>query len=111
MRPEAPTLAGGQDPEASYDAMIPKDTVQYKALGPRGNLFEFLDSPDGWSACIPAISGVFTARSLAKLYAAMERDGEVGGVRIMKPSKVYSATCHHRYSSLRNACIESRTFL
>src|SRR5437868_11174174 len=32
-------------------------------------------------------------------------------VRIMKPSKVYSATCHQRYSSLRNACIESRTFL
>jgi len=92
MRPEAPTLAGGQDPEATYEAMIPKDTVQYKALGPRGNLFEFLDSPAGWSACIPAISGVFTARSLAKLYAAMERDGEIDGVRIMKPSTVAHAT-------------------
>src|SRR5262249_17307280 len=32
-------------------------------------------------------------------------------VRIMKPSYVYSATCHHRYSSVRNACIESRTVL
>jgi CubicO group peptidase (beta-lactamase class C family) len=92
MRPTAPTLAGGEDPEATYEAMIPKDTIQYKALGPRGNLFEYLDSPDGWSAVIPAISGVFTARSLAKLYAAMQRDGEVDGTRIMKPGSVAHAT-------------------
>ena len=92
LRPEAPTLAGGQDPEATYEQMIPKDTIPWKALGPRGNLFEFLDSPDGWSACIPAISGVFTARSLAKVYAAWERGGEVDGVRILKPETIAKAT-------------------
>ena len=92
LRPEAPTLAGGQDPEATYESMIPKDTVMWKALGPRGNLFEFLDSPEGWSACIPAISGVFTARSLAKVYAAWERGGEVDGVRILKPETIERAT-------------------
>jgi CubicO group peptidase (beta-lactamase class C family) len=92
LRPEAPTLAGGQDPEATYESMIPKDTIPYKALGPRGNLFEFLDSPEGWSSVIPAISGVFTARSLAKMYSAMERNGEIGGTRIMKPATVAHAT-------------------
>lgn len=92
LRPEAPTLAGGRDPEATYESMIPKDSIPWKALGPRGNLFEFLDSPAGWSSCIPAISGVFTARSLAKLYAATERKGEVGGVRILRPETIERAT-------------------
>ena len=32
-------------------------------------------------------------------------------LRIRKLSKEYSATCHHRYSSLRKACIDSNTFL
>ncbi|HYZ91710.1 MAG TPA: serine hydrolase domain-containing protein [Actinomycetota bacterium] len=85
-------LSGGPDPEATYDAMLPKDSVPWKALGPRGDLFAFLDSPDGWSSCIPAISGVFTARSLAKLYAAWERDGEVDGVRILSPDTIAKAT-------------------
>src|SRR3954462_2994201 len=31
--------------------------------------------------------------------------------RIMKLSKVYSATCHHRYSSERYACMASTDFL
>src|SRR4051812_3631519 len=31
--------------------------------------------------------------------------------RIMKLSKVYSATCHHKYSSERYACIASIDFL
>lgn len=92
LRPESPTLAGGRDPEATYEAMIPKDTIPWKALGPRGNLFEFLDSPQGWSSCIPAISGVFTARSLAKVYAAWERGGQVDGVRILTPETVERAT-------------------
>ena len=32
-------------------------------------------------------------------------------VRNMKLSYVNSATCHHRYASLRNATIDSQTFL
>src|SRR5262252_3397260 len=34
-----------------------------------------------------------------------------GRIRIMKVSYEYSATCHHRFSSLRKASIEARTFL
>jgi CubicO group peptidase (beta-lactamase class C family) len=92
LRPPAPTLAGGADPDKTYEEMIPKDTVLWKALGPRGNIFEFLDSPTGWSSCVPAVSGVFTARSLAKVYAAWERGGEVGGVRILNPETIATAT-------------------
>src|SRR4051794_32593500 len=34
-----------------------------------------------------------------------------GRVRIMKVSKEYSATCHHKLPSLRNSVCESRIFL
>jgi CubicO group peptidase (beta-lactamase class C family) len=86
VRPEAPTLAGGKDPEATYEEMIPKHTILWKSFGPRGNLFEYLDSPEGRSSCIPDVAGVFTARSLAKVYAAWERGGEIGGVRVLAPT-------------------------
>jgi CubicO group peptidase (beta-lactamase class C family) len=78
--------------DEAYDAMIPKDTILWKAFGPRGNFIEFLGSAAGVSACIPSVSGVFTARSLAKLYAALERGGEVDGVRLVRPETVTRAT-------------------
>lgn len=39
-------------------------------------------------ACIPAANGIFTARSLAKIYAAMAHDGEIEGTRILSPGAV-----------------------
>ena len=92
LRPEDPQLTGGEDPDAAYESMLPHDSIPWRALGPRGNLFEILDSPAGYASCIPSISGVFTARSLAKLYAALERGGKVDGVRILKPETVETAT-------------------
>lgn len=82
----------GEDPDAAYDATIPNDTILWKAFGPRGNFIDFLNSPAGISACIPSVSGVFTARSLAKVYAALERGGEVDGVRILSEDAVERAT-------------------
>ena len=57
-------------------------------MRPRGSLIDFFNTPEGMSSCIPSISGAFTARSLAKLYAALERGGEVGGVRIFEETTV-----------------------
>jgi CubicO group peptidase (beta-lactamase class C family) len=82
----------GEDPDAAYDATIPADSILWKAFGPRGGFIEFLNSPAGISACIPSVSGVFTARSLAKVYAAWERGGEVDGVRILRPETIERAT-------------------
>jgi len=39
-------------------------------------------------ACIPAANGMFTARSLARLYAVMANDGELDGVKLMSPQRV-----------------------
>lgn len=42
-------------------------------------------------AQIPAVNGVFTARSLAKMYAALAGGGEVDGVRLLHPDTVHEA--------------------
>jgi CubicO group peptidase (beta-lactamase class C family) len=75
-----------------YDQIMPKDSIPWKALSPKGSIVDYFNTPAGMSACIPSISGAFTARSLAKVYAAMERRGEVGGTRILSPETVDAAT-------------------
>ncbi len=87
MRPPG---AEDQDVEAIYK-FIPEDSILWKALAPRGDILEFLNTPEGMSTCLPSASGAFTARSLAKMYAAWERGGEIDGVRILKPETIEKA--------------------
>lgn len=91
----APLIEGsgaaiGQDD--LYDTIMQKDSIPWKALSPRGSILEYFNTPAGMSACIPSISGAFTARSLAKVYAALERGGEIDGVRILSGDSVGKAT-------------------
>ncbi len=59
-----------------------------RGLAPRGiNRFSFNDDAVV-NACIPAANGMFTARSLAKLYAMLANGGELDGVRLMSPQRV-----------------------
>jgi CubicO group peptidase (beta-lactamase class C family) len=62
------------------------------ALIPRGA--ETLDwsSPRMWSAVIPAANGLFTARSLAQMYAALAAGGAFDGVRLLSERTVARAT-------------------
>ena len=71
---------------------VPPDSLTWKALAPDGDIDEFLNSPQGLSTCGPAFSGAFTARSLARMYAALERGGELDGVRLLRPETVETAT-------------------
>jgi len=48
-------------------------------------LLEMLRDERGYGAEMPAVNGTFTARSLARLYAALANGGEIDGVRIMSP--------------------------
>jgi hypothetical protein len=82
-----PPPAPDVDADAQFDSLMPKDSIVYHALMPRGmSLVELLNTH--MSACIPSISGIFTARSLATLYAALEGQGEVDGVRLLEPETV-----------------------
>ncbi len=61
------------------------------ALAPRGiSGFQF-DSGDGLRAAIPAANGLFTARSLARMYAALSGGGEIDGVRLLSSQAVVRA--------------------
>ena len=63
--------------------------AQFERFEPMGDallvdgLMDILRDDRGYSAEIPAVNGTFTARSLARLYAALAGGGQLDGVRIM----------------------------
>ncbi len=63
-----------------------------EALVPRGiSGFEF-DSPETLRAAIPAANGLFTARSLARMYGALAIGGEIDGVRLLSKAAIDRAS-------------------
>ncbi len=62
------------------------------ALAPRGiSTFDF-SSDEVLAACIPAANGLFTARSLARLYATLGAGGTLDGTRLLSPETIARAT-------------------
>lgn len=62
------------------------------SLAPRGiGRFDF-GASDTLQASIPAANGLFTARSLARMYAALAQGGELDGVRLMSRETLRRAT-------------------
>ncbi len=53
-----------------------------------GHVKELFTHPAFWKACLPAMNGVFTARSLAKMYSALSLGGELDGVRLIREAIV-----------------------
>jgi len=60
----------------------------FRSLVRRGltpdKLKELFTHPRFWKACLPSLNGVCTARSLAKMYAALSLGGELDGVRLIR---------------------------
>lgn len=52
---------------------------------------ELFTHPAFWKACLPAMNGVCTARSLGKMYAALSLGGELDGVRLVRPEIIEEA--------------------
>ncbi|MEP5763698.1 MAG: serine hydrolase domain-containing protein [Halieaceae bacterium] len=76
----------------------------FDALAPRGiSDFDF-GSPETLSVAIPAGNGLFTARSLAKVYALLANGGELDGVRLLSPDTVAAASTLQRPTG-RNSVI------
>jgi CubicO group peptidase (beta-lactamase class C family) len=62
------------------------------ALAPRGiRSFDF-GAPETLRVSIPAANGLFTARSLARMYAALAGGGEIDGVRLLSARTLARAT-------------------
>ncbi len=71
---------------ASPLAQLPKDHDFFKAMPPDSPL-DFNDMAVR-KACIPSANGHFTARALAKMYAALANGGQVDGVRLVSPERI-----------------------
>jgi CubicO group peptidase (beta-lactamase class C family) len=68
----------------------------FDALAPRGiSDFDF-GSPESLRVAIPAGNGLFTARSLAKMYALLANGGELDGLRLLSESTLEEATTLQR---------------
>lgn len=64
----------GQNPQDFLDAMVPKSMKEFSFF-----------SDEGLQAVIPAANGVFTAKSLAKIYAMLANKGVWEGQVLIKP--------------------------
>jgi CubicO group peptidase (beta-lactamase class C family) len=62
------------------------------ALAPRGISSLDFGSPLVLAAAIPAANGLFTARSLARMYAALAGGGEIDGVQLMSRATLERAS-------------------
>lgn len=67
----------GLDPYEAEDALVPKGIGRFSFYNDRA-----------LQACIPAANGVFTARSLAKIYAMLSNNGEIDGKSYLSPERV-----------------------
>ena len=63
-------------------------TEAIHALMPPGMVGVDLNSPEFRSASVPAANGLFTARSLARLYACLAGGGEIDGTRLLSDERV-----------------------
>lgn len=103
-------VKGGADRTRAYLATInnwlrmlgiPVDLREAeRALIPHGIDELDFNSAEFASACIPSANGVFTARSLATLYATLAAGGEMDGVRLMSEQTL------HRASTIQNRTVD-----
>ena len=76
----------GQNPQDFQDAMIPKGMKKFSFF-----------SDEGLKAVIPAANGVFTANSLAKIYAMLANAGEWNGQQLIRP-EIFKALSTVQYT-------------
>ncbi len=71
---------------AGEGSPIPPDHDFYKAMPPEQ--WQHFNEMRVRKACLPSGNGHFTARALARMYAALANGGEVDGVRLVSPVRI-----------------------
>lgn len=74
-----------------YVKRLPRLRPFVDALLPHG-FDAFLNTPALWQAVVPAANGVFTARSLARMYAPLACGGTIDGQQFLQPAVLKQAT-------------------
>src|SRR5690606_6035236 len=65
---------------------LPEDSDFFKAMPPE--MWQYFNDMEMRAACVPSGNGHFTARALAKMYAALANGGEVDGVRLVSKERI-----------------------
>ena len=86
-----PRVAVLESPPDPNQAPPPDDSVPRDVPGWMFPLHEWMNRPDARRSCVPASSGIMSARSLARHYAAL-LPGGVDGVELLPPQRVRAAT-------------------
>lgn len=67
----------GFDPDSTTQGMVPRGMAKFD-----------WNTEESRAACIPGAGGMFNARSLAKIYAALANGGEFAGTRILSEERI-----------------------
>ena len=83
-----------EEARAAAMAAIPADNLLSRAMSPADGSMGagFHNTPAAHQAEIPAISGIMTARDLARMYACLANYGELDGVRLLSEDTVRAAS-------------------
>lgn len=65
---------------------IPEDAEMFKAM-PKQQ-WQYFNDMEVRKACLPSGNGHFSARAVAKMYAALAGDGSIDGVRLVSPERI-----------------------
>ena len=92
-------IAQYQAAQGTADA---ESALRGRAMGMRpgaapGENDNWLDTPAGHRAEVPAVSGIMTARALARMYACLANYGELDGVRLIGEATVRAASKQQTY--------------
>jgi CubicO group peptidase (beta-lactamase class C family) len=90
VAPLIPPPPPSSPPDVFTARLLDPTTLLHRAFVNPMLLPNTLNEPGFWAAEIPAANGIGTARSISRLYAACI--GEVGGVRLLNPDTLESAT-------------------
>jgi CubicO group peptidase (beta-lactamase class C family) len=75
---------------------VPLDFKRMRdSFAPRGAGDYDFSSPEVLRACLPSFNGLFTARDIARMYAALAAGGSLDGARLMSPETLHQATELH----------------
>jgi CubicO group peptidase (beta-lactamase class C family) len=81
---EARDAAAAPDPAAPA---APPDDLAARIMPPQVTSAAIVNRPDVRRASIPGGGGIMSARAIARHYAMLACDGELGGVRILSPGR------------------------
>ena len=76
----------GRAPDPFTLRMLTPDSPAFRAFFVGSGLFGWINEPRLWSAEVPSVNGMGTARALARMYAACL--GEVDGIRLLDAETV-----------------------